>query len=156
MVRGFDAGVHLGDVAVRINDECITRGEFLALVIHHRAVLGRDFRVGISEQFEIEPFFRAKVFVRLCGIDAHSENDYASIAVLCEIALKIARLHGATAGEIFRVEIKDDPFASVILQAHLRTVTGCETEIRRGLSDLRLCLRFRCRHAGERRKADGR
>ena len=156
MVRGFDAGVHLGDVAVRINDERVARGELLAFVIHHRTVLRRDFRVGIGQQFEVQPLLRAKILVRLCGIDAHSENDYASIAVLCEIALKIVRLHGATAGEIFRVEIKDDPFASVILQAHLRTVTGCETEIRRGLSDLRLCLRFRCRHAGERRKADGR
>ena len=42
---------------------------------------GGDFRVGIGEQFEVEAFFRAKVFVRLRGVHAHSKNDYAGIGV---------------------------------------------------------------------------
>ena len=93
--------------------------------------------------------------MRLRRIDAYSENDSLGVTVFREIALKIVRLHGATAGEILGIKIKDDPFATVIFQAHLRTVTGAKTEIRRRFSDLGLCLRFSCRHACERRKAYG-
>ena len=156
MVGWFYAGVHLYDIAVGINDECITRGELLALVIHYGAVLRRDFRVRIGEQLEVEPFFRAKIFVRLRGIDAYSENHCAGIAVFDDVALKIAGFHGATAGEIFRIEIKNHPFPVIIFQTHLRTVSGAETEIRRRLTDFGLRLRFCCRHGCERRKTHDR
>jgi len=128
----------------------------LAFVIHHRTVFGRHFRVGIGEQFEIEAFFGAKIFVRLGGVDAHSENDCAGITIFRDVSLEVVRLQRATAGEIFGIEIKNHPFTAIILQAHLRTVSGGEAEIRCGLADFGLRLRFCCRHAGERRKTDDR
>jgi hypothetical protein len=125
----------------------------LALVIHDRAVLGGNFRVGISEQFEVEPFLRAKIFVGLRGVDAYSEDNCAGITIFRDVSLKIARLQRATACEILGIEIKNHPFTVIIFQAHLRTVSGGETKIRRGLTDFGLRLRFCCCHAGERRKA---
>src|SRR4029077_3242669 len=103
-------------------------------------------------QFEVEPFLCAKIFVRLRGIHAYSEDDCTGITIFRDVSLKIVRLQRATAGEIFGIEIKDDPLTAIIFQAHLRTVSGGETKIRRWLTDFGLRLRFCCRHTCERRK----
>ena len=124
MVGGLDTGVYLGDFAFRINDKGVSRGEFAPFVIHHRTVLGRDLPVRVGEQFEVESFLRAKILVRLGRVHAHAENYRSGVFIFCQVALEIARLHGAAAGKIFRVKIEHDPFAAIILQAYLRTVTS--------------------------------
>ena len=80
--------------------------------------------------------------MRLRGVDAYSEDDCADITIFRDVSLKIVRLQRATAGEILGIEIKNYPFTAIIFQAHLRTVSGGETEIRRGLADFGLRLRF--------------
>jgi hypothetical protein len=90
--------------------------------------------------------------MRLRGVDAYSENDCAGITIFRDVSLKIVRLQRATAGEILGIEIKNHPFTAIIFQGHLRTVSGGETEVGRGLTDFRLRLRFCCRHGCERRK----
>jgi hypothetical protein len=94
--------------------------------------------------------------VRLRGVNAYSENDCAGIPIFGDVALKIVRLQRATTGEILGIEIKNHPLTAIIFQAHLRTVSGGETEIRRRLADFGLRLRFCCCHAGERRKTEDR
>src|SRR5439155_15477763 len=102
-----------------INDESVACRKFFSFVIHYRSVFGRDPRVGIGQQFEIESFLRAEILVRLRGIDTYAENHRASLLILREIALEIPRLHRATAREIFRIKIEHDPFATIIFQTDL-------------------------------------
>ena len=83
--------------------------------------------------------------MRLRAIDAHAENHRAGLLIFREVALKILRFKRATACEILRIKIKDDPFAAIVLQTDLTAVPGNETEIRRGRTGGRLFLRFICR-----------
>src|SRR5262245_11097787 len=124
VIGRLHASVNFGDFAFGINDEGVSRSEFASFVIHYRPVFCRDFRVGIGEQFEVESFLSAKILVRLSGVYAHTENYCAGVLVFRKIALKIARLHRATAGEILWIKIEHDPFAAIIFQAHLRAVSS--------------------------------
>ena len=146
MIGGFNAAVNLGDLTVRINDKRVPGGQFAPFVIHNRSVFGRHLSFGIGQQFEIEPFFCAKILMRLHRVHTHAEDDRARLLVLHEIALEIPRLHRATAREIFRIKIEHDPFATIIFQTDLAAIAGRQTKIRRWLPHLRLFLCLGCMH----------
>src|SRR5260370_664303 len=59
--------------------------------------------------------------------------------------LEVMGLKRTPAREIFWVKIKHHPFSAIILQAHLRAVTGREAKIRRRCSSRWLLLWFVCR-----------
>src|SRR5260370_35353851 len=93
---------------------------------------GREFGVWIGQQFEIEPFLRAEILVRLRSVHTPAKNYRTRFLILRQIALEIVCFHGAAAGEIFRIKIEHNPFAAIIFQAHLRAVASSYTEIRPG------------------------
>ena len=122
MLGGFHAGVYLGDFAFWINDERVSRGEFAPFVIHHRSVFSRDFGIRIGKQFEIEPFLRAKILVRLRSVDAHAKDHCVRLLILGEVALEIAGFQRATARtEIVHVDMTADLTSMVKLPS---TETG--------------------------------
>jgi hypothetical protein len=69
VVSRLHAGVDLRDFTFWINDESVPRREFASFVVPYRPIFGRDFRVWIGEQFEIQPFlsYFAKSCWKLCA-----------------------------------------------------------------------------------------
>ena len=75
--------------AVRINHERVARRELGDAKVHHRVIQRGDFRLGVREQLEVQPFLGAELLVRVFVLHADAEDYCALLFVLCQIALKI-------------------------------------------------------------------
>src|SRR6266513_2325406 len=107
-----------------------------------------------SSRLEIQSFFRTKFLVRLRVVDAYAENYCADFRVIVQIVLETLRLDRAATGEIFRIKIEHDPFAFVILETDLRSVTGHEAKTRRRCAGRGLSWRIRALHKRQCSEAD--
>ncbi len=108
---------HFRDFPFRIDDEGVARGKLYSLVLHHRAILLRNLRVGIRQQFEVETFLSAETLVRLSSVYTHAEYYGLCMIVFVQVALEIMSLERAATSEVFGVEIEHHPMALEILEA---------------------------------------
>ena len=63
---------------------------------------------------------------------AHAEDDGIFLFELTQVALKIVRFLGATAGELLGIKIENDPFAAEIVEAERFAILGVQGEVWRG------------------------
>ena len=108
---------NLGDVAVRINEKGVSGRELHNSQVGQRPVGSTDLMAGVGEEFEVQPFFGAKVFVRIDAVDADSENDGVAIGIFRLVHLKLVGFSCSPRSLIFWIEIKHNPFTPKIFQA---------------------------------------
>jgi hypothetical protein len=58
-----------------------------------------------------------ELLVGVGAIDTDAKHDYIPLLVLRLVALKVVRLDRAAAGEVFGIEVQDDPLTAILLQA---------------------------------------
>jgi hypothetical protein len=129
VLRGIDAGVHLRNFAVGIDQEAVARGELGDSKICERSVGVRHFVVGVGEEFEVESFFGAELFVGVDGVEAHAQNYGVAVGVLRLVHLKLVGFAGSTWGLVFGVEVEHHPFAAVVLQTNGRSILRWQGEL---------------------------
>ncbi len=72
MFGRIDAGVHLRNLSGGIDQEGVAGGELYDSEVGERPVGVHHFMARVSQQFEVETFFRAELFVRVHAVAAHS------------------------------------------------------------------------------------
>ena len=77
--------------------------------------------IGVSQEFEIQTFFGAKLFVRIYAVETHAENHGVALGIFWLIHLKIMSFAGAARSLVLGIKIQNDPFATVILEADRRS-----------------------------------
>ena len=122
------AGVDRCDSAGGIDEEGVARGEFHDAKIGERSVGGSDFASGVGEKFEIQSLLGAEILVGIDGVEADSEDYGIVLDVFGLVHLKLVGFAGSTGSLIFGIEVEDDPFATVILQADGGSVLGGQGE----------------------------
>jgi hypothetical protein len=84
--------------------------------IHDRIILRGNFLLGVRQQLEAQPLFRAEILVRTHIIGADPDDlDVCPIEVGLPCRKRFP-LHGATRGVVLGIEIHDEPVARVIAQ----------------------------------------
>lgn len=78
--------------------------------------------VCVRQEFEIQAFFRAEVFVRGHALPTHTQDYGVAFGVLRLVHLKLVGFAGSTRGLIFGIEIKDDPLTAVGFEADRGTI----------------------------------
>src|SRR5579864_3104386 len=68
----IDASIGLGDLAVGINQERVARRKFDEAEVGQRSIGVAYVMAGVGEQFEIQTFLRAELFMRIHAVDAHA------------------------------------------------------------------------------------
>ena len=114
MVGGIHAGVYLCDSSGGIDHEAVAGRKLHDTKICEGAVSGSRLMVGVGKELEVEAFFRAELFVRVDVVEAHSENDSVPFGVFGLIHLKLVGFTRSTGGLVFRIEIEDDPLATIV------------------------------------------
>src|SRR5205823_12195213 len=142
----FYSRKYFRDFPLWTDDECIAGRHLLSVIILHRAVGLRHFGIGVGQELKVQSFLCTKVFMRFGVVYADPEDNRTGVLVFSQIALKVLRFQGATAGKILWVKIENDPFALVIIQTNLPAVVGRERDRGRDRADLwcGLCHGERC------------
>jgi hypothetical protein len=128
------AGICLRNLAVGVNQERMPRRKLHHAEIGQRPVGVRDFVVSIGKEFEVQAFFGAKVLVRIHTIEADADYDRIALGILRLIDLKVVRFPRTSRSLIFRIEIENDPLATVIFQAYRLALLRRQCEVRCGAS----------------------
>src|SRR5579859_438044 len=129
MTCRLDSAKNLSYYALRIDDECIPGGVLLALVLHHASIFARNLRSFVGKKFEVQTFFGAEILVRLAGVETHAQHNCILSLIFCLILLKTVGLKGASLSEIFGIEVKNYPFAPILLQRNRRSILRVQLEI---------------------------
>src|SRR5258708_39637292 len=136
MPRGIDADICLGNPSVRVDKKGVASGKFHHSKIGERTISPAHFTICIGEQFEVQSFFRTEFSVRVDTVHAHSQDNGVTLGVPGLIHLKVVSFARATRRLILRIEVKDDPTLSVILQANERTFLRSQSEVGRAVARL--------------------
>src|SRR5882757_1787081 len=77
--------------------------------------------------------------MRIRVVNAHTQDYDALLNVLRLVALKVMRLDGAAAREVFRIKVQNHPLAAIVLETNGRPLLGRKGELWRGTADRRQC-----------------
>src|SRR5215470_17251828 len=140
MLCGVHLQIDFSDDARGINEKGVARRKLGYAEIHQRIVAPGKFVMGVGEQLEMKAFGGTKLLMRLLILHADAENHRISLFIKSNVALEITRFLGAAAGEIFGIEIENDPLTAEIMKAERFAVLSVQREIRRGRAGARCFL----------------
>jgi len=129
MVGGIDPGVYLGDLTVGTNDKRVAGRELHESEVGQRAVGSGQLVVRVCEQSEVQAFFRAELLVGIHVVGTHAKNDRVTLGVLWLIHLKLVGFPRSTRRLVFRIEVQDDPFPTVVLEADEGSILRGKSEV---------------------------
>ena len=135
---GIHPGKNLCDLSGGVDQERISLGELHDSEIAEGSIQVGHFVVGIGQKFEIEAFFSAELLVGFDAVEAHSENNSIAFGVLRLIHLELVGFARSARSLIFGIEIKNDPFTTVVLETD-ETVLRGQGEVRSHAALGRLC-----------------
>ena len=122
--------IRTNDLSSGINYERVARRKFDGSHIVERTVGSGHLMFSVRQQFEVQTFLCAELFVRVDAVNADTQDNRIPLAELRLVFLKIVRLDCAAGRHVLWIKVENHPLALVVCQTDRVAILRGQCEFR--------------------------